>query len=54
MNPETAYPNPRVAWYSVSVLMIAYTFSFIDRYVIALLIQPIKLDLALSEAEDLG
>ena len=51
MNPETAYPNPRVAWYSVSVLMIAYTFSFIDRYVIALLIQPIKLDLALSDVQ---
>ena len=31
--------------------MVAYTLSFIDRYVIALLIQPIKQDLALTDTQ---
>jgi MFS family permease len=31
------------------VLFVAYTFSFIDRYILSLLIQPIKQDLGLSD-----
>lgn len=45
------YPRPALAWYGVGVLMVAYTLSFIDRYVIALLIQPIKQDLALTDTQ---
>jgi len=48
---EPVYPTPGRAWYGVGVLMIAYTLSFIDRYVIALLIQPIKRDLALTDIQ---
>lgn len=48
---DSDYPAPAVAWYGVGVLMVAYTVSFIDRYVIALLIQPIKQDLALTDTQ---
>lgn len=48
---RSEYPRPALAWYGVGVLMVAYTLSFIDRYVIALLIQPIKQDLALTDTQ---
>jgi MFS family permease len=48
---KSAYPSPARAWYGVGVLMLAYTLSFIDRYVIALLIEPIKQDLVLTDTQ---
>jgi len=36
-------------WYVVVVCMIAYVFSFIDRQILALLIEPIRADLAISD-----
>ncbi|MFW2404644.1 MAG: spinster family MFS transporter [Gammaproteobacteria bacterium] len=41
----------KYAWYTVVLLTIAYIFSFIDRYVLGLLIPPIKEDLGLSDTE---
>ena len=41
-----AYP-----WYIVSLCMVAYIFSFIDRQVITLLIQPIRADLQISDTQ---
>lgn len=46
---EPAYPNQTYAWYVVGVLVLAYTFSFIDRQILALLHAPIKADLGLSD-----
>jgi MFS family permease len=43
---STAY-----AWYVVAVLMIAYVFSFIDRQIMALLIEPIRADLGLTDTQ---
>jgi MFS family permease len=37
------------AWYAVAILVIAFIFSFIDRIVIALLVEPIKADLGVSD-----
>jgi MFS family permease len=37
------------AWYAVAVLVLAFVFSFIDRIVIALLVEPIKADLGISD-----
>lgn len=37
------------SWYIVLLCMIAYIFSFIDRQVIALLVQPIRADLQISD-----
>lgn len=45
------YPAPAVAWYAVIVLLIAYTNSFIDRTIIALLVQPIQRDLGIGDTE---
>ncbi|WP_153101094.1 spinster family MFS transporter [Paraburkholderia hayleyella] len=38
-------------WYVVVVCMLAYVFSFIDRQVLALMIEPIKHDLHLTETQ---
>lgn len=34
---EHAYPRPMVAWYMVLLLLVIYTFSFIDRQILGLL-----------------
>lgn len=55
MNPttdaESAYPNPRYAWYVIFVLMVAYTLSYIDRQILSLLVDPIRSDLDLTNTE---
>jgi len=38
-------------WLTVGLLTIAYVFSFIDRYVLGLLIEPIKADLGLTDTQ---
>lgn len=43
------YPSPARAWYLVSLLTIASIFSFIDKYIPALLVEPLKQDLRLSD-----
>ena len=39
---DAGYPNPRYAWYVVSVLTVAYLLSFLDRQILALLVEPIR------------
>jgi len=51
IDDDSNWPSPAVAWYAVAVLFIAYTFSFADRFILSLLIQPIKLDLGLSDTK---
>lgn len=46
-----SYPSPGYAWYTVILLTLAYIFSFIDRYILGLLIEPIKADLGLSDTQ---
>lgn len=48
---EKPYPAPIYAWYVVAVLVLAYTFSFIDRQILSLLVQPMKRDLGISDFE---
>ncbi|MGA0266316.1 MAG: MFS transporter [Lysobacterales bacterium] len=48
---RTDYPSPAYAWYMVILLTIAYVFSFVDRYVLGLLIEPIKADLELTDTQ---
>jgi MFS family permease len=38
-------------WYVVAICMLAYIFSFIDRQVLALMIEPIKRDLHLTDTQ---
>ncbi len=42
-------PTAAVAWWATVVLTLAYTFSFVDRQVLNLLVQPIKQDLQLTD-----
>jgi MFS family permease len=44
-------PNLRYSWYVVSVLMLAYISSFIDRQVLALLVEPIKRDFGVTDTQ---
>ncbi|MDF1687125.1 MAG: MFS family permease [Parvibaculaceae bacterium] len=48
---DGAWPNPLYAWYVIAVLVLAYTFSFIDRQILGLLIGPMKRDLQISDFE---
>ena len=47
----TAWPKPRVAWYGVGVLSVAYAFAILDRSVLSLLVQPIERDLGINDTQ---
>ena len=48
---EPSYPSEGRAWFFVSVLMIIYVFSFIDRTILNLLVEPIKKDLKITDLQ---
>jgi MFS family permease len=48
---DERYPAARYSWYVVGVLTAAYTISFIDRQILALMVGPIKKDLAISDTQ---
>ncbi|NKB44835.1 MAG: MFS transporter [Alphaproteobacteria bacterium] len=45
------YPTPTVAWTMVILLTLAYILSFVDRYILSLLVEPIKADLELTDTQ---
>ena len=47
----TPYPSSAAGWTLVVFLTIAYIFSYVDRYVLGLLIEPIKADLNLTDEQ---
>ena len=48
-SPE--YPATSLGWYATAMLTIAYTLSFIDRQILNLLAEPIRIDLGLSDTQ---
>jgi MFS family permease len=46
-----SWPSPAAGWYLVGVLMVAYIFSFIDRTILTLLVEPIRADLGISDTQ---
>jgi MFS family permease len=48
---DTGYPDARYAWYVVVVLTIAYLLSFLDRQILALMVEPIRRDLDISDTQ---
>ncbi len=48
---ETPWPSPWRSWYAVAVLLVAYTVSFVDRSIMALLVVPIQADLGIGDTE---
>jgi len=43
------YPSAAAGWTLVVLLTLAYIFSFVDRYILGLLIEPIKAEFGLSD-----
>jgi MFS family permease len=43
------YPSGSYAWYVVAILYLTYTFSFVDRAIIAYLVGPIRADLRIND-----
>lgn len=46
---QPAWPSPARGWWVAVVLMLANTLAFVDRQALALLVQPIKADLGISD-----
>jgi MFS family permease len=46
-----SFPAPWYAWLTVAVLFVAYIFSFIDRMILSLLVEPMKRDLLLTDTQ---
>ena len=45
------YPSNRRAWYAVVLLTIAYIVSFLDRQLLALVVEDVKADLVLTDTQ---
>ncbi len=50
-NTTQKYPSPLKAWLTVLLLTVAYIFSYIDRSVLGLLIEPIKADFHFTDTQ---
>ena len=50
MQPQPA-PSARQAWFVVSLLLVAYVFSFLDRQILNLMVAPIRRDLGVSDTQ---
>ncbi|MCY4154825.1 MAG: MFS transporter [Gammaproteobacteria bacterium] len=48
---HSRYPTAGYAWYMVILLTLAYICSFIDRFMLGLLVEPIKADLGFSDTQ---
>ncbi len=51
MNDPATWPPPRHGWYVTIVLLVGFTFSFIDRQVLNLLVEPIRADLSITDTQ---
>jgi MFS family permease len=45
------FPAARAGWALVALLMVAYVFSYTDRVILSILVEPIKSDLQLSDVQ---
>jgi MFS family permease len=48
---NTALPRAILSWYSTILLAFLYWFSILDRFIISLLVDPIKKDLGISDVQ---
>ncbi|MHA3791741.1 MFS transporter [Sphingomonas sp. YL-JM2C] len=46
-----AQPGYAYGWYTTAILMLAYTFSFLDRQILNLMVGPIKADLGITDVQ---
>ena len=47
---EPAAPASRYSWYVLALLLAVYSFNWMDRYLLVILMESIKRDLGLSDA----
>jgi len=45
------YPSPAVGWYATTLLAFLYWLSVLDRYILSLLVDPIKKDLGITDVQ---
>jgi MFS family permease len=45
------YPRRRAAWYAVALFVLAIVIAFVDRQILALLVQPLRADFGISDTE---
>lgn len=50
-NHDAQYPAARTAWVTLFILAFTYMFSFLDRQILILLIDPIKTDLGITDTQ---
>jgi len=50
-NVPAAYPARSVGWYAVFILALMYLVSILDRFIITLLVDPIKRDLGITDVQ---
>jgi len=48
---SAGFPAPAIAWWSLFALSLAYMFSLMDRYILTLLVDPIKATLQISDTQ---
>lgn len=48
---DDEYPDEKYAWYVMVVLVVAYAFSYVDRTIIALLVDPIRASLDITDTQ---
>lgn len=48
---EEQWPSPVRGWVVTAILLLAFTFSFVDRQVLNLLVEPIRQDLQVSDTQ---
>ncbi len=48
---ETPYPPAAVGWYATGILALLYWLSILDRFIIALLVDPIKRDMNITDVQ---
>jgi len=48
---EPPYPSAGYAWYVVVILMLAYVFAYLDRFILTLMVEPIKRDLGITDTQ---
>jgi MFS family permease len=45
------WPRPAVAWWGAVVLLLAYTFGYVDRSILTVLVEPIQADLHINDTQ---
>jgi len=45
------FPRRRTAWYALFVLMLCYTLSYVDRQILAFLVEPLKTEFAVVDTK---